>query len=111
MELYRATSDTVACTLTADDLKETEAAWMKLLRFSLVSRQEIPGGLRLTVDPRSEAALRQLIDIERGCCRWITFELDGPSVTMTAPGGGESAIREIWAGTRGDCCERPEVTP
>lgn len=110
MEVYRPTSRTIACTLTADELKETESAWKKLLRLSLVSRQEIPGGLRLTVDPRSEAALRQLVDIERGCCRWITFEFDGPSVTMTAPGGGESVIREIWAGTQ-DCCAQPEVNP
>jgi len=111
MELHRATANTIACTLTADELTETESAWKKLLRLSLVSRQEIPGGVRLTVDRRSEAALRQLIDIERECCRWITFELDGPSVTMTAPGAGESAIREIWTGVLDDCCAQPELTP
>jgi hypothetical protein len=109
METFRATSDTVVCTLTQDDLKETVWAWKKLLRVSLVSRQEIPGGLRLTVDPRSEAALRQLIDIERECCRWITFKLDGPSVTITAAGGGESAIRETWDAERQDCCSPPEA--
>lgn len=111
MELYRATSNTIACTLTADELTETESAWKKLLGRSLVSRQEVPGGIRLAVDPRSEVALRQLIDIERECCRWITFELDGPSVTMTAAGAGESAIREIRVGARDDCCAQPEVTP
>ena len=109
MELHRATSRTIACTLTAIELKETESAWKKLLRLSLVSRQEIPGGLRLTVDHRSQAALRQLIDIERECCRWITFELDGPSVAMTAPGAGASAIREMWAGVPDDCCAQPKV--
>lgn len=97
MKRYRGTSNTIACTLTADELKETESAWKKLLRLSLVSRQEVAGGVRLTVDPRSEAALGKLIDIERECCPWITFELDGPSVAMTAPGAGESVIREIWA--------------
>lgn len=110
MQLHRATSNTIACTLNADELTETESAWKKLLRLSLVARQEIPGGVRLTVDHRSRAALRQLIDIERECCRWITFELDGSSVAMTAPGAGEAAIREIWAGVRNDCCAQPEVT-
>src|SRR5260370_38437570 len=105
MELNRATSNTIACALTADELTETESAWKKLLRLSLVSRQEIPGGVRLTVVRRSEAALRQLIDIERECCRWITFELDGPSVTMSAPGAGESAIRELWTAALQDGCE------
>ncbi|MCA1679302.1 MAG: hypothetical protein LC777_10330, partial [Actinobacteria bacterium] len=94
METFRATPDTIACTLTQDELKETQLAWTKLFQFSLVSREEIPGGLRLMVHPESANALRQLVDIERQCCRWITFQLDGPSVTMTAAGPGESAIRE-----------------
>lgn len=96
METFRATTDTIACTLTPEELKDTEAAWRKLLQLSLVSREEIPGGLRLVVHPGSADALSRLVDIERECCRWITFSLDGPSVTMTA--AAESAIREIWGG-------------
>jgi len=97
MDTFRATSDTIACALTPDDLKETQAAWDKLLRLSLVSREEVPGGLRLIVHPGSADALRRLIDVERDCCRWITFELDGPLVKMTASDGGEAAIREMWS--------------
>jgi hypothetical protein len=97
MKTYRATSDTVACTLTPDELRETESAWQKLFRLSLVSREEVAGGLRLEFHPGSAAALGHLVDIERECCRWITFELDGPVVTMTSPGAGEAAIREMWA--------------
>jgi hypothetical protein len=38
--------------------------------------------------------------MEIECCRWITFEFDGPSVKMTASGdAGEQAIREMWPGT------------
>ena len=101
METYRARSEVIACTLSPDDLKETEKAWRKLFELSLVSREEVPGGLRLEVHPGSAEALRDLVDIERDCCRWITFELDGPGVTMTSPGAGEGAIREMWgiAGT------------
>ena len=96
METYDATSDAIACTLTQDDLRETRNAWQKLFRLSLVSRDEVPGGIRLSVHPGSADALRQLIDIERECCRWITFVLDGPVVTMTSSGPGESAIRAMW---------------
>ncbi|HEY6874720.1 MAG TPA: hypothetical protein VI384_00015 [Candidatus Dormibacteraeota bacterium] len=96
METYRARTDVIACTLTPDDLKKTQEAWQKLFRLSLISLEEIPGGLRLTVHPGSAAALRSLIDIERECCQWITFELDGPVVTMTSRGEGEAAIREMW---------------
>jgi hypothetical protein len=96
MSRIRATSETIACTLSADDLKDVQAAWQKLFRASLISRDLVPGGLRLTVHPGAEPALRQLIDIEVDCCRWITFELDGPSVTMTAEGNGEEAVRGMW---------------
>jgi hypothetical protein len=97
MSRIRATSDTIACTLSADDLKDVGAAWRKLLRTSLISRDLVPGGLRLAVHPGAEAALRQLIEIETECCRWITFELDGRSVAMTAEGDGEQVIRAMWA--------------
>ena len=97
METYPARSDVIACTLTPEDLKETGKAWQKLFQLSLISRDEVPEGLRLEVHPGSADALRSLIDIERDCCRWITFELDGPAVTMTSPGAGEAAIREMWS--------------
>lgn len=62
-----------------------------------MSREEVPGGLRLEVHPGSAEALHSLVDIERDCCQWITFELDGPIVTLTSTGAGEAAIREMWA--------------
>jgi hypothetical protein len=96
MDTYRATSNTIMCTLSRDELSDTRAAWQKLFRTALVVREEIPGGLRLLVREDSAEALRQLIDIERDCCRWITFRLDGPQVSMTAEGAGESAVREMW---------------
>lgn len=97
MKTYRATSDTIACTLSRDELKDTQSAWQKLFRMALLLREEIPGGLRLVVNDASAEALRQLIEIESDCCPWIRFELDGASVSMTAEGDGASAIREMWA--------------
>ena len=96
MTRIKSTSETIACTLSADDLEGVHAAWQKLFRTSLISRDLVPGGLRLTVNPGAEAALRQLIGIEAECCQWITFELGPTSVTMTAPGDGEQVIREMW---------------
>jgi hypothetical protein len=49
------------------------------------------------VNDGSAEALRQLVEIERDCCRWITFELDGSSVSMTAAGAGATTIRTMWA--------------
>lgn len=86
MPTIRATSDTIACTLSADELMDVGAAWQKLFRTSLISRDLVPGGLRLTVHPGAAPALKQLIDIESECCGWITFELDGPELGLRASG-------------------------
>jgi hypothetical protein len=96
VETYRATSKTIVCTLTQDELSDTRTAWQKLFSSALVVREEIPDGLRLVVNDGSAEALRQLIDIERDCCGWITFQLDGPTVSMTAEGDGAAAIRAMW---------------
>jgi hypothetical protein len=97
MPRIKATSRTIACTLSEDDLEDAGAAWHKLSLDSLISRDLIPGGLRLTVRTGAEDALRQLVDLEAECCRRITFDLDGPSVTMTGDGPGEQAIQSMWA--------------
>jgi hypothetical protein len=96
VETYRATSDTIMCTLSKDELTDTRSAWQKLFRTALMLREEIPGGLRLVVNDASAEALAQLIEIERECCRWINFELDGPTVSMTAEGAGADALRAMW---------------
>jgi hypothetical protein len=96
VEIYRATSDTIVCTLSTEELRDTGSAWAKLFRTALLVREEIPGGLRLVVNDGSTEALRQLIEIERDCCRWIMFELNGPSVSMTADGDGAATIRAMW---------------
>jgi hypothetical protein len=97
MEIIEATSRTIICTLGEVELKDAGAAWQRLFREWLVSRELVPGGLRLTVVPSAEPALRKLIEMEIECCHWITFQFDGPSVTLTAVGEGEQAIREMGA--------------
>jgi len=96
VEIHRATSGTISCTLSKDELSDTRSAWQKLFRTALLVREEIPGGVRLVVNDGSAEALRLLIEIERDCCRWITFELDGPTVAMTAERDGAETIRAMW---------------
>jgi hypothetical protein len=43
VETFRATSDTIACTLSHEELRDTTSAWQKLLRTALLERAEIPG--------------------------------------------------------------------
>ena len=101
METIKATSETVMCTLSWGELKDAAMAWRRLFREWLVSREVVPGGVRITVVPNAEPALRQLIDREVECCRWINFQFDGPSVTLTAAGAGARVIQEMWGSLAG----------
>jgi hypothetical protein len=87
----------IACTLSASELKDREGAWRKLLGSGLVRRDEVPGGIRLSAAPGAAAALIELIDLERECCAWIHFEVQGGStVTLTAAGDGEAVLAGMF---------------
>ena len=86
----------IACSLSAADLAERQRVWQALLGTDLLARESIPGGLRLTVRPGAGPQLHALIDLERDCCPWITFAVNGESVTMTAVGDGEEALLQMF---------------
>jgi hypothetical protein len=86
----------IACSLSSADLGERQLAWQALLRTSLLARERVPGGLRLTVRKAARPELRNLIDLERTCCPWITFVAEGDSVTLTAPGAGEDVLVQMF---------------
>jgi hypothetical protein len=87
----------IACTLSTEDLRDREKAWVKLLASGLVRRDVVPGGIRLAASPGAAAGLVQLIELERECCAWIQFEVrDGSVVTMTADGDGAAVLAEMF---------------
>jgi hypothetical protein len=69
---------------------------MKLLRSGLVARDRVPGGIRLAAAPGVAASLIKLIDLERECCAWINFKVDGAVVTLTADGDGEAVLASMF---------------
>jgi hypothetical protein len=93
---HTGTARPIACSLTAADLRDREAALGTLLTTSLVSRDPVPGGIRLAVHPGSVPSLLELVDLERECCPWIDFVVKDASVTITAEGDGEEAIRSMF---------------
>lgn len=84
------------CTLTTSELKDRGAAWRKVLGSGLVSRERVPGGIRLSAEPGAAEALMRLIDLERECCAWIDFSVDGSAVTLTADGDGEAVLAGMF---------------
>ena len=88
----------IACTLTATELKDRGVAWSKLWSSGLLRRERVPGGIRLHADPGGKDALLQLVELERECCAWIDFAVDGSTVTMTAGPDGEPVLAGMFAG-------------
>jgi hypothetical protein len=87
----------IACTLSPADLEDREVAWEKLMSSGLVERSVVPGGIRLTPAPGAAAALIALVDLERECCAWISFDISDRSVvTLTAQGDGEAVITGMF---------------
>ena len=87
----------IACTLSSEDLRDREGAWVKLMASGLVQRDAVPGGIRLSAAPGAAAALLELVELERDCCAWIQFDVRaGAVVTMTAAGDGEAVLTEMF---------------
>ena len=78
------------------DLADREGAWHRLLGTSLLARERVAGGLRLTISADAVQELRALVELERNCCPWITFAIDAASVTMTAAGEGEDVLVQMF---------------
>lgn len=97
MELGGPDPAPIACSLSSEGLAERAGAWQALLRSSMRSREDIPGGLRLAVDPAAATTLAELVELERDCCAWISFDLDGESLVMTATGDGEPVLRRMFS--------------
>lgn len=97
MESSESTRDTISCTLTEAEHIEVRAAWQRLFATSLKSRDLLPSGLMLTFALGAENELGRLIDIERQCCSWITFAVDGSKVLMTADGDAVEALQNMWS--------------
>lgn len=93
----------IACTLTPGELQDRGAAWQKLFASGMLHRVVIPGGIMLRADPGAAGALSDLVALERECCAWIDFKVDGSTVRMTAPGAGA----EVLAGMFRPSTEQP----
>lgn len=89
----------IACTLTAADLRDRQAAWLKLAPFG-TSTSDIPGGIRLDFQaaPGVYDSLATLVRLEGECCPWMHFFLEPiPAVVSltisAADADGETAVR------------------
>jgi hypothetical protein len=93
----------LVCTLTADDYRDRETAWLKIGGYVRASTA-VPGGLsfRFAPTPGLNDSLTELVRLEAACCGWMAFAMsespDGIRLSITSTGeDGERAVREAFA--------------
>ncbi|MQA00913.1 MAG: hypothetical protein GEU80_16605 [Dehalococcoidia bacterium] len=65
----------IACTLTAEGMRERGGDWAELLRRWRLRREDIEGGARLWFRAEVREDLERLIEAESACCSFFDFRL------------------------------------
>src|SRR5262249_36538807 len=77
-------TDLPICTLTEQELRERKATILALVRDRVIRRSELPAGYRYKFanDPDTNEAIHRMVEMERQCCRFLTFELTETDKTI-----------------------------
>jgi len=93
---------TLACSLPAHEQRERGRELQELAHGALLARDRAERAVVVTyrAAPTVEAALRDLIRREAGCCPFLAFELDRDeqqlSLHVSAPPGAEGMLDLIY---------------
>ena len=93
----------IACSLTTAEFRDREAQLLAQFRAAIVEAQEIPNGysFRLPGDRKSIILIAELIEAERECCPFLTFEVTalpdrGPvMVRVSGPAGAREFVKTV----------------
>jgi hypothetical protein len=97
----------MTCTLTEAELRERRSAILDGIRHSVGDVAALPDGFVYTFPtaPDTLTRLAQLVDLERQCCRFLTFRIvaepdNGPiRLEITGPPGTREMIAEYFGGS------------
>jgi len=67
----------IACTLTESEMRGRRQAMLNSLRSTALDVTSLPLGYAYRFEPTSDvlAHLSHLVDLERQCCRFLTFKI------------------------------------
>jgi len=94
----------IICTLTEDELKERRRDVINTVQHAVLNVIELPLGYAYTFRPTSDvlAQLTRLVDLERQCCKFLTFSIivesgDAPiRLEVTGPQNAKAVIEEFF---------------
>lgn len=92
----------IACTLTADELKERRDGLLPGLLSRALARRPVANGYRWVLSAADDlSAVISVIEVERRCCRFLRFVLaaepDGGPITLevTGPPGTQAFLDQL----------------
>lgn len=87
----------IACTLTVPELSERRRRVAALAARSLVSREPLPDGVRLSfaADPATERELRAVAAAEARCCSFLRWGLRRTGTVLVLDVTGSQQARPI----------------
>ena len=99
----RSDNTTIACSLTAVELRDRETTLLDEFKSAVVETEELQDGyaFRLTGDGKWIALIAELIVAERECCPFLAFGLvalpnQGPLIVrVTGPAGTKEFLRTL----------------
>lgn len=88
----------IACTLSTKDQAAQSERWRRLGAGAFASRETTADGLRLAFHdlPGVRDELRALVAVERECCAWATWDLDGTVLDVRSTGYGVATLHEMF---------------
>jgi hypothetical protein len=89
----------VACTLTGEAMGARQRRWRDLADRAFVDRVETDRGLRLVfrAEPGVEAELQELAALERECCAFADWTVDGTAVEVSGhTDEGAAAVKAMF---------------
>src|SRR5689334_13901556 len=96
----------IACMLTGQDFKQRPAWIADLNRKSLKKADRADLQLTLTYDRRALRQVEQMVEQERACCPFLTFDIQsdkkGVTLRIVAPEGAREAAEEVFKPFTGD---------
>ena len=94
----------IACNLTEAEMRERRQTMLDLVRGAALNVTSLPLGYAYRFEPTSEvlAHLIRLVDLERQCCRFLTFrivvEADNQPICLevTGPPAAKAIIADFF---------------
>ena len=91
----------IACTLTSAELQERRRTVLQQVRSAVVETVELENGYAFSIPVAWFAEVANLIDLERQCCPFMTFNMkvagDGPlRLELTGPEGTKQFLETTF---------------